>query len=51
MATASVFTMIGFLIVYALGTVFEWRTVAIICLAVPMLASVSIPFVSKRICN
>lgn len=47
MATASAFTMIGFLMVYFLGTFFNWRTVAIICLAVPLLASVAIPFVSK----
>lgn len=48
-ATASASTMIGFLIVYALGTAFNWRTVAIICLAVPILASVAIPFVSDNI--
>lgn len=36
----------GFLFVYLLGSLFTWKTVAMICLAIPIVAIIAINFVS-----
>lgn len=46
-ACAGVSVMIGFTIVYFLGTVIVWRTAALICLSVPVATMIAICFVPE----
>lgn len=48
LACSVVAAMIGFLIVYAMGTVTTWRNAALVCLAVPSFAALAICFVRIR---
>lgn len=45
-ASSGISSMLGLFIVYFLGSVLEWRNVALICLVVPIISMFAICFVS-----
>lgn len=45
---AGIAAMLGFFIVYALGSVMTWRNVALVCLSLPIMTMVAICFVNYK---